>query len=345
MRTLTLLAVLALPLAAPAAPAPDTDPEPTSAAPALDRFLPDDSHFVLSIDVKAAVSSPLLSKHLKKDAQTLLATPAVAQVLKDAGVDPLKDVDRLVMSMGNSCFPASRSDQGPVLLAVGRFNENKLRAVLADKGKTVEVGKAKVYEVQALGPGKGYVAVLGRNAVLLAPNQALIAEALDKAANKRKTRLTSKELAAALKNFKKDHAVQMVGLEEMVVGSMVSSTSDGTGKTVTTVKHTRLGEGGFKRIDLAVAVKDGLKGTLTLGVKDRMALAKMEALVKATHQQMVEAATKVAQAEPKFAPAAAAVRKVKLSTKGDGITIAAEADAEAVKSLLLAIGFTLKPVP
>src|SRR5262249_29905054 len=91
-------------------------------------------------------------------------------------------------------------------------------------------------------------------------------------------------------------------------------------------------------IHLAVTVKDGLKGTLTFNVKDRMALAKMEEMVKATHKMMVEGGTKAAQQEPKLAPGIAAIRKAKISTKGDGITIAAEADAEAIKSLVLALG-------
>src|SRR4051812_38681330 len=98
-RLLAPLALLFGALVVSAAPSPaDSDPEPGAGPlPALDRFLPDDAHFVLSIDVKGILASPLFTKQLDKDAKTLLAIPAVDKVLKSAGLNPLKDIDRIVV--------------------------------------------------------------------------------------------------------------------------------------------------------------------------------------------------------------------------------------------------------
>src|SRR5262245_23171405 len=72
-------------LAAPPAPAAE-----------LDKYLLDDTDFVLSMNVKQVLSSPAFTKHYQKQVEELLKMEPVQRVLKDSGFDPLKDVDRLM---------------------------------------------------------------------------------------------------------------------------------------------------------------------------------------------------------------------------------------------------------
>jgi hypothetical protein len=340
MRALTLLALLALPglmpPASPAAPAPDPEPSPAAGAPvAIDRYLPDDSHFVLNVDVKAILGSTLFTRHFKKDVEGLLARPDVARVLQEAGVNALRDIDQLVVSTGKSCFPEEVRQQGAVLLVRGRFNEAKVRAALAARGKTISIGKAKVYVLVESGPGfSAHVAVLDRNTLMLAPTRALLSEGLDKAANKRKTKLAVKELATALKRFKPGQAVQCAGVEEMVIGGSVSSTSDASGKTTTTVKQVKLGESGFKAIHLGVTVKDKVKGTMTFTLKDATGLVKMLDLFKDYQKKVTDGLNDKAQRDLALAPLVKAYRSATIKAVKDRITFELEADAETIKAFV-----------
>src|SRR5947209_6915436 len=70
----------------------------------LDKLLPDDCNFVLSIHVKQILASPLFTKEHQKQVDVLLKMEAVQAVLKDTGFNPLKDVDRLMVILCPSSF-------------------------------------------------------------------------------------------------------------------------------------------------------------------------------------------------------------------------------------------------
>jgi hypothetical protein len=78
-----------------------------TAAPAAEweKYLLDDANFVLSVNVKQLLQSPLFTKHHQKQVEELLKTEGAQAVLKDTGFDPLRDVEELVVVMGKSSFP------------------------------------------------------------------------------------------------------------------------------------------------------------------------------------------------------------------------------------------------
>src|SRR5947208_13626445 len=88
-----LLAVLFVAGAAAAADAPATK---GAAATGLDKYLPDGAQFVLSFNVKQLLDAPLVKTDKKAFDE---AMDNAAKHLKDFGIDPKKDLDRVVVAM------------------------------------------------------------------------------------------------------------------------------------------------------------------------------------------------------------------------------------------------------
>src|SRR5262245_16671714 len=86
-------------------------PRPSRAAD-FEKYLLDDADAVLTVNVKEVAESPLFTKHFRKQAEALLQMDLVQKLLKDAGVDPLKDVERLTAVMGNSSHRVEQRNAG-----------------------------------------------------------------------------------------------------------------------------------------------------------------------------------------------------------------------------------------
>src|SRR5262249_43833652 len=114
---LLALALVAAAPAAPAAPVPAQAPVPP-----LGKYLPDDTDFVAVVNVKQVVASPLFSKHFLKMAEAALKGEQAQRFLKGAGLDPLKDVDRVLVVLSRSCWNDARPgrNEGPVFIFQGR---------------------------------------------------------------------------------------------------------------------------------------------------------------------------------------------------------------------------------
>jgi hypothetical protein len=344
MRALTrprtwLLAAALLAPAVPAAAAPAPAPRPQ-----LDRFLLDDTDFVLVVNVKQVLASPLFTRSYQKQVQDLLRNEAVKPWLEGTGFDPLKDVERLLVVMGRSCHPAEQSGEaGPVIVVQGRFDPDKLRAKLDKQAEAVPallkvqaVGEAKVFELRGAAGSIGFGCLLDRGTLVFAPRKDQVADALARFAGK-KVELKYKALKPLLDKMNPDDAVSFVALGETVTGTVVMEKSDGM-KTTRTVTHHTLGDQGIASLQGGVTVGDEAKGRVTLTAKSEAEAKKLAkgltdglGMAKAELQRAVDK-------QPQFAPALTVLQSVRIGSKGRTITLEGQADAEAVKLLPSLLG-------
>src|SRR5262249_50931606 len=149
--TSTLALAAALLLAAPA-----------SAAEA-DKYLPEDTTSVVSVNVRQVLDSPVGKKYLQEVVKTVLKQNADLQKpLTAAGVDPLKDVSSVVVA-------ASDVAGDKVLVIVrGTFDPDKAQAAAEDFAKKNprqlvihKEGELRVYEHKN-GEQSAYVAFVDR---------------------------------------------------------------------------------------------------------------------------------------------------------------------------------------
>jgi hypothetical protein len=115
----------------------------------FEAFIPNNTDFVVSIDVRQLLDSPLGKKHLHAALeQTLKDNPQAQEFLKALNFDPVKDIGRLTIAMSGT------AKDDALAIVNGKFDREKIEAFLAkaaadtpDKVKIHKAGSIDVYEM------------------------------------------------------------------------------------------------------------------------------------------------------------------------------------------------------
>jgi hypothetical protein len=185
----------------------------------VDKYLPDDTEMVISVNVKQLVESELFKKNIEAKAREALKnSDDVQEALKDLGFDPFTDVERVIAAR-----PAGAEQDRGLLIVHGKFDLDKFLAkaelVAKDQPDVLKVhkvangagGKFLVYEV-ALGEQAPpvFVALPNKSTLLASPGKDYVVDAL----KKDKPALKNKDLAGLLErmNDKQGVSVAVVGV-------------------------------------------------------------------------------------------------------------------------------------
>src|SRR5437667_327832 len=95
-----------------------------------DRYLPDDTAMVVTVNIKQALDSPLGKTHIVPIVQGRLGRRAeVAEGLTALGLDPLKDFDSLTLATSGVASTDPQKEASKLtLIAHGSFDLTKLHA-------------------------------------------------------------------------------------------------------------------------------------------------------------------------------------------------------------------------
>jgi hypothetical protein len=222
----------------------------------IDKYLPDGTVFVLSLNVKNLIESPLLRGD-EKAFKTAMGEAAKA--LEDFGVDPGKDLNRIVIAAG----AGQDAPNNALVLIEGTFNTAKLQTQLANLAKEkkaniepAEDAPAGVYQVKLppqarRGPGmpdRFLFTVLDRNFLAIAANQAALGDVLAKKKGEKKTEIKPDMLTEIQKiNPKETASVVIMPPKELLAGGPAA---------------------GMTKITGGVTVGQGVKTDLLLSTKD-----------------------------------------------------------------------------
>jgi hypothetical protein len=309
--------------------------------PPLDKYFLDDTDFVLLVDVKQVVASPLFAKHFRKPVEAWRDGLPARAWLKALGVDPLKDVERLALLTGKSCHDDGTSTGAPFILITGRFDPARMRRGLAQLAKAMpdrvvahEGRGGAVYELKGLLPaGALFAAPLDPHTVLLAGHKHQVREALAKVGGKTRTKFTIPAVAAWLKKLKPGVAVQGFGAEQMVVNT-TRSESVVNGQRVTKVNYQTLGDVGLRELHVRLTVKDEVQARVALTGKEGPKLKELAQQFRQVLPFLKTAVAGQAQADPKLAPLVKLVEGIKLETDATTLALEGRATAEMVRALL-----------
>lgn len=94
----------------------------TSAAAEPDRLLPADTDVVLSVNVRQALGAEVVKEFALETIKQALAGGDVQPLLKELGLDPLKDIERLVVGASGK----DETDMKTLAIVYGRFDAEKL---------------------------------------------------------------------------------------------------------------------------------------------------------------------------------------------------------------------------
>jgi hypothetical protein len=220
----------------------------------LDKYLPDGTIFVLSLNVKNLLESPLLRGD-EKAFKTAMGEAAKA--LEEFGVDPGKDLSRVVIAAGEG------APNNALVLVEGTFNTAKLQTQLANLAKEkkgniepAEGAPAGVYQVKLPPqarrnpgmPDRFLFTVLDRNFLAIAPNQSSLEDVLAKKKGEKKPEVKPEMLQEIGKiNPKETASVVIIPPSQLLQGGPAA---------------------GMTKITGGVTVGQGVKTDLLLSTKD-----------------------------------------------------------------------------
>jgi hypothetical protein len=318
----------------------------------VDKYLPNDTDAVATVNVRQILASPLVKTYYLESLQEWVKTNEDMQKLvKGLGIDPLKDIDQLIFSNGESLYRLAKrvekgetiygSDPGVFFLVKGKFDVAKARAygeqLAKEKDgvlvKTHKVGAAAVYELDIA--GTIFVGVADSTTIAVSTRLEPVAEVLEKAAGKRKSVFKYKELAAAVARIdaKKSAGIAVIanagfGLDanvKKVGGKIVSETP---------VKQT-ISEDGINSISGSINITDGIVGEVTVGVKGAAVAKDVAKTVQGDVSRGIELILKALFKYPKLGPFAEFIKSINIAVKDNRtVTIKSEVTAKQAADAL-----------
>jgi hypothetical protein len=325
-------------LLAMATPASAT-PVPVN-APKITPYLLDDADFVVQINVEQLLASPLYTQNYQKQAEELLKMDAVQAILKDTGLDPLKDLKRVTVVTGRSCHPdvEKTGKMGmPMVILEGRFDKAKLQAKaeqLAKDAKTLkihDVGDDKVYEVLNLPGGKkGFVALASADTLVASALKEQVVTALEKASGKKKTQLKHKAMQQLLEKTDPKAPVSLAIIGEMITDAAMSDLP-GQGKRVhmRTMKDERV-----ETVQGWLTVGDDITGKVTITAKDAATGKNIAENAEKGLGEAIKDSPKIVARDKTFEPYVEFLQTIKITHAEERITFEGRGSAKALELVI-----------
>jgi len=190
-----------------------------------DKLLPNDSEYVVTLNVRLLLESALAKKYGLPRLQELLKSDQEFQdIFKSLGMDPLADIHSLTLASTNFSDPAKT-----MFILHGKFDSAKIHAKALDVIQTYgevlkihEADKARYYEVNFPGQTSFYVAVVDAATIVASPGKDGLTEALEKATGKKKPGV-NKELLNLLEKVDSGRTLWMIGLKSALEHSPLSA--------------------------------------------------------------------------------------------------------------------------
>lgn len=241
----------------------------------VDKYLLDDTDAVLGLNVKLLLQSPLVKKNYLPLAQKQLKSNDEAQkLLQELGLDPFRDVDRVLLVHGESCHRtvASKEEFAPLVIIRGRFDPARIHAKAAQLAQFVpnlikfeQTKNGIIYEIGV--PRPFFVALPDRTALVASLFKDQVAEALLKGRGKKERRL---------KHFGMEFLVQQVDYKNSVWVAAQGRAAFGEktqlpiakGKKVEEGARKKLSDSGIEEISGGLTVTDGIRAKFHIKVPD-----------------------------------------------------------------------------
>ena len=279
----------------------------------LNQYLPDGTVIVVSVNVKQLLDAPLLKSDEKATQQGM---GEIGKMLAGFGVDPAKDVNRVVFAAGGELQPKNL-----LLLVEGRFDPTKVQAKLDELSKdpknnlqATKEGVATIFQVnippQAIPnpaiPSQFWLTVLDTSFLAVAADKAALQEALAKKSGARKAEIKKDvtDLIGKI-NSKETASVVVVPPPEVLAGSPAA---------------------GLKTVTGGVTVSDGVKTDILLSTKDADSAKVLATLIEDTLNQVKQLVPLIAGQQAGIGPKEQAMVKeimdsVKVAATNDGVTV------------------------
>jgi hypothetical protein len=236
----------------------------------LTKYLPNETEFVLTLNVQQLLDSPLVKKEGLPKIKAELQKEKTKKILDALGFDPLKDLTNFTVA-----GPVSADFEKKLGIITGKFDVDKFQKLAeehaknsADNLKITKEGKYKVWEVTGHEipnfPETVYITMVDNTTVLLAGGKPYLKEALAKADGKKKTEL-KKEIGGLVEK-----------VDDKQTGSlMVDAAAVANADFIPNIEQAAKALEQFKTFTFGVTLTKEVSIKIDLGAKSAMAARKM----------------------------------------------------------------------
>lgn len=289
-----------------------------------DKLLPPDTDTVAMVNLRQIIDSDIIKKYALEQLKQALDGQDAKQMLTDLGLDPLKDIEKIVIGSVETQY---KKDAQPKFLLIvhGKFDPQKLYKTAEARAKTdgekfamVKDGDTVMFKFQpSEGESAVYGTVVNEKTVIAASEKKLISEAL-KAADTNKPATVKKELAALIAKLDDKASISVAGLlkgklDEVKLpgGGGIPVKLDGLQKAIPTIET------------MALSIKIGTDVTLdlSLGMKDENAAGDMRNAMDDLFRDLKPLVQGLGEFEPKAKPLADVLASVKITAKNKDVTM------------------------
>lgn len=294
----------------------------------VDKYLPNDTEILVTINVRQILDSPLVKKYALEHLKTAIkGSGETEQVLEALGLDPTKDVNSIALAGPGGDEP----DKG-LFIVHGKFDTAKFAAKAkeaADQGNHLKITKAgdyNVYEVPIDSPGPVktmFVAVVDQATIVASPGKAYISDALDKHAGKKQGSV-NKDVQGLIGKEKAEQSVWVVVLSSALRKSSFANNDENVKKILDKFQSFT---GGFTvtdevALDGRIAAKnDSAAGDLKKELSNGLEQAKGLAAVFAANQ-------------PQLAPVSEVLDSIKVNAEKDSVLLKGKVSKDVIEKAM-----------
>jgi hypothetical protein len=315
----TLLAAALLALALPARAAE------------VDKFLPNDTEVILTLNVRQILDSPLVKKYGQEPLKMALKSNDEAQrILQALGFDPFTDLTSITATSSGG----KEAERG-LLIIHGKFDTDKFHAHaekiakdMADQLKIHKVGNHKLYETKVPDPMGGqeqtlFIALATRTTIVGAPTRDYVLDALAKAEGKKQTEL-KKEIQTLLEKADANQSMWMLATGSSLAKSPLAAADEKVKETL----------GKIASFTGGLTITDEIKAELVVGAMTPDAAKELATEISDGLTQAKGFATLLAGGRKELAAVGEILETIKSSRQGSLITIKGQVTKEVIDKAL-----------
>jgi len=303
---------------------------PAARAAEPDKLLPADAEFVMSVNVKQVLDSDIIKTYALEQLKQALQGNDAKKFLTDLGVDPLKDVDRLVVSGSGK----DQSDTKAVIVIRGKFDPEKLyKAAEAQTKKDpdhftlVKDGKDVMFKYQPDNGNPMYGTVVDETTVVAGTDKKMVTTALAAAAASAKPAV-GKDLSALITRMDDKASLWVVAVVKDKLNNVKLPGGGGGNPNL---------QGQLAKLETVTAVVKVTKDVnldITLGLKDADAADELGKSIDEGLMQIKGLIPFLAAQNPQLKPLGEAAKTLKSTVKEKSIVITAQLTGTAIGELL-----------
>jgi hypothetical protein len=307
---------------------------PTVRASEPDKLLPAETDTVIAINLRQIIDSDIIKKYALEKIKEALQDNEAQKVLSELGLDPLKDVHRVVVSGSGK----DQTDMKFLIIVHGKFDLEKLDKAVSlqtkqdkDHYSLIVDGQDKMFKYQPDTGNPLYIALVDEATVILANSKKSIRTALATAKSSQKPAI-SRELATLLASMDDKASLWMAS----VVKGKLDGVNILNGPGVSPNLKALLSK--LDSVSVVIRVTTDVSLDISLGMADTTAAAAAGQEVDQGLQMVKGFAPALTAQNPQMKPLADVLQTIKNTVKEKSVVISAKLSGTAIEQMVKAAG-------